>query len=309
MARANNANTRIAFVPEVTPGVTPATPAFVITRALSESFVVERELVFSGELDGRRGEKNHAISRNSGSGGFEFEYTDGTFESLFESTLRGAWAADVLVDGNTPKSFTAEVMFETGTPDIFKRALGAEVNTLALALNAGQKITGSFGLLARSSVYANAAIAGATYAAPGTDPVLVGADFSNLALDALTVGCVSALTFNLNNNLQREECLGTLAATGMAAGSLEATGTLAVYLSEEEFDILDAYQTGVATGLDFRIGRTAGSILRVELPEIVLSDMQVVSESKDGSVMMNMNWRALQASSLSGAVIRMTRNI
>jgi len=308
MARAIAKNTRVAFVAEVTPGTTPATPVFTVARVTAESLQVMREHVFSGELDGRRGQKNFAISRANGSGGFEGEFSDNTLEPLLQSVLRNTWATDVLTDANTPAAFTLETTFETGATDVFKRLVGAEANTFALTLTAGEIATYSLGWLARSSAFASAIVAGATYTAAGTDPIHIGADFGSLTMSGLTVGCVSALTLNVNNNLAPEECLGSLSPTGMAAGTVEVTGTLSVYLDDIESDILAAYADGVATSIDFRIGKGAGTRTRFEMPNVVLSDMQVAAESQDGSVLMQMNWRALQASSLSGSVIRITRN-
>lgn len=308
MARAIAKNTRVAFVAEVTPGTTPTSPVFTVARVTGESLVVEREHVFSGELDGRRGQKNFAISRARGSGGLEGEWSDNTWEPLLQSVLRNTWSTDVLVDANAAQAFTLETTFETGATDVFKRLVGAEANTFQLNLTAGEIATCSFGFLARSSAFATAIVSGATYTAAGSDPIILGADFGSLTMDGLTVGCVSALTLNVNNNLSPEECLGSLNPTGMGAGTCEVSGTLSVYLDDMENDILAAYADGVATSIDFRLGKGTGTRTRFEMPNVILSDMQVAAESQDGSVLMQMNWRALQASSLSGSVIRITRN-
>lgn len=308
MGRATARSTRFAYIAEVTENVTPATPVFSVGRVTSESLAVERELVFSNELNGKRGQKNYAVARSRGAGGIDFEWTDNTFEPLLESLLRNTWAADQLTDANAPKSFTLETTFETGATDIFKRLTGAQVNTMSLNIAAGEIVTGSMAFMARSGVFANAIVSGATYTAAATDPVQVGADFSGLTMSGLTIGCVAALTANFNNNMAAEECLGSLAPTGLGVGGFEASGTLSIYLADDEFEVLTAYQDGVATSLDFKVGKGASVRTRFEMPNVILSDMQVAAESQDGSVLMNMNWRALQASSLSNSVIRLTRN-
>lgn len=309
MGRAIAKNTRFAVVPEVTENTTPATPAFQILRVTGESLEVERAFAFSSELDGKRGEKNYAISRAMGSGGFDFEFSDNTFEPLLESALRNTWATDALVDGTTPKPFTLEATFETGTTDIFKRLTGAHVNTFNLSGRAGEVWTGSMGLMARGSDYASAAIAGATYTAPGTEPILVGADFSSLTMTGLTIGCMASVNLNLNNNITPEMCLGSLSPTGLAPGKLEVTGSLSIYLADDEVEVLTAYKDGVSTSLQFTVGRSAGSRTRFNLPVIILEGMKTVAESSDGSVLIETNFRALQASSLSGSVIQITRNV
>lgn len=309
MAKAINAQTRVAYVAEVVAGTTPANPAFKVLRTTGEGLDVARKLVFSGELNGARGERNHAVASASGSGEVNFEFSDATLEDLLESALRSAWATDVLTDANTPKTFTLEVTFEQGGTDTYKRFTGSEVNTLALNLRAGEIVTGSLGFLSRTGDFASAAIAGAAYTAGNAEAIAIGGDVSGLTLASLTVGCVSALTLSINNNLSPRECLGSIAPTEFGAGKIEVTGSISMLLDAAQYNVLRAYADGTATGLSFNIGDTAGKILGFDLPNIVLEGLRVVSESKEGDVIATTNFRALQSSALSNSVIEITRNI
>lgn len=309
MARANNSETRVAYVAEATDNTTPANPAFNVFRATGEAMDVMRKLVFSRELNGKRGEKNHAVASANGSGTLNFEFSDGTLEDFMESALRGAWTADVLTDGKTPKTFTLEVMFEQGATDTYKRFTGSQVSTLALNLRAAETVTGTVGFMSRGADFSQAAIAGAAYTDGNSESIMVGAAFGALAMSGLTMDCLTAVSFNLNNNLAFEECLGSLAPTGIGPGGLEITGTLGMFLDSGEYDVLRAYADGTATSLTFELGTTAGKKTRFELPNIVLSDLKVNSETPDGKVVVSVNYRALQAASLSGAAVRVTRNV
>lgn len=309
MSRAIKADTRVAFVAEVTENVTPVNPAFTIFRATSENLDVMRKLTFSSELNGKRGQKNYAVASASGAGGFNFEFSDETIEAFMESALRGAWASDVLVDAKTPKSFTLETTFEQGATDTTKRLTGAQVATLGLNMRAAEIVTGTIGFMARSADYGQAAVSGATYAAGNAEPIMVGAAIGSIAMSGLTIDCLTAISLNINNNLRDQWCLGSLAPSGLAAGALEVTGTLGMFLDSSEYDVLRAYADGVSTGLEFRLGTTAGKITKIELPNIVLSDLKTDAESAEGDVVLSCNFRALQSAALSDGVIRITRNI
>lgn len=310
MGNLNTGAVQAAFVAEVTAGVTPATPVFTNFRATGETLDVARTFAFSNELNGKRGPATYAVPQAKGGGGLDFEYSNAVIDAFFESALRNAWATNVLTNGTTPKSFTVETKFEAGATDIFKRITGAEVNTLALDLKSGDPLTGSVGFMARGGDYADAIVTGATYSAAGTAPVLVGADVGAIAMAGLTVGCLSAATININNNLSEETCLGSLGPTGFAAGGLDVSGTISIIASDGEYDILRAGADGLSTSLSLEIGRTAGQKLRVELPVIVLTDMKLDAEDAEtGTVLISASYRAIQAASLSGAVIRLTRNV
>lgn len=303
--------TRVAYIAEVTPGVTPATPTFKVFRATGETLEVQRTLSFTSELNGKRGQNAHSLSAKAGAGGIDFKYSNVTLEDFLEGAMRSTWASDILTDGTAQKAFTLECFYEGGASDVYKRLTGAEVSQLSLSLRAGEDISGSLTFLALDGDYAQTAIASSTYTAANTNAILNYADFGALALSGLTVGCVSALDLTINNNLQHIRCLGNLAATDIdGSATLEITGTLSILLTGAEYDILRAGADATSTSLTFEIGRTAGQKLRVELPNIVLNDINPKAEDADGgTILLTPTFRAMQASTLSNAVARVTRAI
>lgn len=302
-------DTQVAFIPEATDGTTPTTPAFNLLRVTGESAEVQRKLVFSGELNGKRGAKNYALAAESGMGSFDFEYTDGSFETLLAGALRAAWATDVLVNANTPAPFSLETKFEGGGTDVYKRLRGMQVNTMSLNCRAQEIVTGSFGFMARRAEFSNAAIAGATYVAGNDEPIHAGNSIGSIAASGLTFDGVHTLSMQVNNNMKARPVLGQTYAQELVAGELEITGTIGLYLSAANYNVLSAFQAGTETSLEFRIGTATGKILEVNLPRIILLEPKPVAESKDGDVLSNLNFRALQATSLSGGLIEITRNI
>lgn len=309
MARAIASTTQVAYIAEVTDGVVPAVPAFNLVRMTGEGLEIMRKLVYSSELNGRRGEKNYALAGKSGGGSFNFEFTDGTLEDFIAAALRSTWAADVVTDGNTPVPFTLETRFETGGTDVFKRLSGAQVNTLSLNARAQEITTGEIGFVARIADFMNAAVGGATYVAGNAEPILPGNHVGAITLAGLTVDAVHTVTLSINNNIKPRLALGQLEAIELPAGKVEVTGTIGLYLADTEFDILSAFQAGTATGLTFEVGNAIGKRTRFEIPNIVLEAPKPSAESAEGDVLLNLNFRALQAPAISNSVIRVTRNL
>jgi hypothetical protein len=310
MGKANAKNTIVSYVAEVVPGTTPATPTFKRFRCTGESLDVTRKVGFSSELDGMRGEKNASLLMKNGSGALPFELSYATLDDLLESLMRNTWSTDVLVDANLQKTFTVETRFETGTTDIFKRLTGAEVESLDLSIRAGEIATGSVSFMALNAAYANAIVAGATYNAPNTNPVHNGADVGSITLTGVTVGCVPQIDISIKNNIEQLQCLGSLSPTDQTAGKLEVTGSLSIVLTDDEYDVLTAASELTQLSLSFNIGKSAGSKYQFEFPAILLENTKVAAESAEsGTVLINTPFRALQASSLSNSVIRVTRAI
>lgn len=310
MTKANSRNTNLAYVTEVTPGVTPATPAFKLIRLTDESLNVDRQFVFSNELNGKRGQKSMSLVGRSGSGGTNGELSYATYDDWLESLFRGTWATDVLIDGDTPKTFTLEVKNETGATDIYKRHLGAQAESATLAFKARDTSKISFEFSSLDSDFSNAALAGATYTASNTNPIMNGADWASLTMAGLTIGCVDALSLTFKNNLSPIACLGSLPLTDQVSGGLEVTGSMSIILSDDEYDVLRAYADGTATSLMVTVGRDAGSKYKIELPNLALEDTKIAANSGDnGSMMISASIRALQSATLSGQVARLTRAI
>ena len=99
---ADTSDTLISVIPEVTPGVTPATPAFKNIRVTSETLTPAFETLVSAEI---RADATVSDVRRSGisvSGDIGFElHRDAQFDDLLAAAVRGAWATNVAKGGTT----------------------------------------------------------------------------------------------------------------------------------------------------------------------------------------------------------------
>jgi len=93
MAIADTSDTRLAFIPEVTWGATPATPAFQKVRYTGENFAHAKATVVSNEIRSDAEVADLVQVGVSGEGGYDFELSSGAeFNTLFEHSLRGSFA-------------------------------------------------------------------------------------------------------------------------------------------------------------------------------------------------------------------------
>lgn len=287
----DSSRTRLASIVEVTYGTTPATPTFLNQRFVSESLNANIENVVSNEI---RADRNVTdliqVGQNAG-GSVNIELSYGSFDIWLESVMFGAWATDVLKNGTTQKSFTIEKTFEAGATDQYHRFTGAVANTLSLAIQAGQIVTGSFGFLAKTMTIAQAAIASSSYTAVNTNPVMNAAsNFGSLTVTGASGIELTALNLNITNNLRQQPVVGSVASRGLSAGRFEVTGDLTAYFEDQS--LYDLFIAGTAADLSFTLTDSAGTYT-FDVGNLKFETGEVVAGGNDQDVMVQMSFRGL----------------
>ena len=136
MTIADASETELAFIPEVTFGVTPATPAFQKVRLTSEDLTGEINTVVSNELRPDAEVADLIKVGESGSGNLPFELSFGAeFDTLFEHALRGTFASNAAVD-------TGITALSVGAANTFNRAAG-DFGASGDGFEVGMRITSS----------------------------------------------------------------------------------------------------------------------------------------------------------------------
>ncbi len=308
MSIADSSKTRVGFITEVAWGTTPATPVFQNLRITGESFNFDAENVVSNELRPDRNIPDLTRVGRSASGGFDMELSYGTFDTIFESVMFGAWATNVLKNGVTGKSFTFEKTFETGVTDQYLRYTGMYANEFSMNCEAGSIITGSFAFVGKGGAVDSAIIAGATYTAAGVAPVLdATSDFGTLTFTGL-VGTPKLMSVSLNvtNNLRPQKAIANIELVGVGTGRFELTGTIRAYF--EDAELYQAYLDGDELALSFQVGRTAGSKYQVDVPKLKIESAEVVAGGNDQDIMVDLNFRGLYDTT-EACTLKITRAI
>jgi len=153
----------------------------------------------------------------------------------------------------------------------------------------------TFTALGRAGTTDSAIIAGATYVAANSNPVLDASnDVSGLALTGTGLTgtpIVKGLTLQVNANLREQAQVGSLNLAGIGLGRLEPSGEITIYFEDnEEIDALIA-QTDVA--LTFVIGRTTLEKYQFTLPKMRFSNPRIDTQGINTDVVVIMDWTAI----------------
>ena len=306
MPFANGSGTRIAFVPETSFGVTPATPTFQIGRFTGAGLRTNKTTGTSDEI---RQDRNVPAEFQLGqdvAGNYDFELSYGSMDSLLAAALFGSWTSDVLVNGITPQSFTFEETLELGATDSFSRYAGVMVNTLSLEIAARAAITGTLGLMGQKETLGTAIVSGATYPAANSEPVLT----SSAHVITLTVGgqtySVRRVQLEISNNLRTRPVVGDLYSVEFGSGRFDVTGTMEVY-----FDSNTLYQSVLDHGmgaLSFKAGAAAAKRYQFDIPALQFGNGERTQRRNDSDVMASIPFRGVFHAATGGS-LKITRAV
>lgn len=288
----DSSQTRLAYITEVTYGTTPASPVFKNQRFVSESLNANIENIVSNEI---RADRNVTdliqVGANAG-GSVDFELSYGSFDDWLESLMYGTWSSNILKNGNTQKSFTIEKTFEAGATDQYHRFTGCIANTLKLAIQAKQVVTGSFEFLAKGATTAQAIIASATYTAANSNPVINAAvNFASFSMSGVTSPELTSLNLNITNNLRRQNIVGSLDARGIGTGRFEVSGEAVLYFANAS--LYDLFLAGTASNLTFVIGGASTKKYQFDIANLKFEKAEIVAGGNDQDVMAKVSFRGL----------------
>ncbi len=294
MALADHSGTRIAYVPEATFGVTPATPTFKTFRTTRAGGLrSNKTTVTSDEIRADRNVPDEPLVGLDVTGEYPVEMSYGSFDDLLEGLLFGTWATNVLKNGVTRKSFTFEETRELGATDSFSRFPGVMVNSGQFTVNAREKIMATLSMMGVSEALATAIVTGATYTPASAEPIMTAsANVASLVVsDIDPAPKVRSLGFTINNNLRTRPAAGSVYSEEFGAGRCDVTGTLEAYFQSNAL-----YQRVLDHGggaLSFVAGAGANKKYRFTFPKIIFLDGTIPSGGNTDDVMVSVPWRAV----------------
>jgi hypothetical protein len=304
MAFATGSTAKIAFIPEVTAGTTPATPAFEYLRVTGGGMRSAKATEVSEELRSDRNVVDEMLVGLDAAGTYPFELIYGALDDFIEGALFSSWSSNVIVNGTTRKTFTIEETLELGATDSYSRFLASQVNTLSLDISARRKITGSLGMMAQKEVPATTPISGATYTAVNDyTPLTASASVGNLTLTggSITAPKVRRVTVDINNNLRGRPLVGDVySAVEMAEGSFDVTGVIEAYFDQHE--LYKAVLDHAALGLTMTIGQVTGQKYTFNLPACRIMDGSRVIGGRNDDIIASLPYRAIYNSGILGTM-------
>lgn len=293
---------QVAFVPEVTYGTTPSTPAFQLVRITGEGIAFAPTTTKSNEMNPYRQVTDSILTGGAVSGDLSFELA---YETWFEELLSGAmcadWVGDQLEIGTALKSYTIEKKIPVpGGTTQYHRFTGCCVSQFSLDIKPNAPITGKFTFVGKAPVIDVAAIAGATYVQPALNPVMTAPRVVGIEIGGVSAisKCFNALAFTLNNNTRSIECIGTLGPKETVLGRAEIQTQFSVLFNDS--DLLEILIDQTETSLGFETDDTSSIGSPVahyyygwSLPRVKLTANPVVAGGTNQDVVNNVTAEAL----------------
>lgn len=292
--------TALRYVPEVTFGVTPTTPALVDIRYTGESLNYSIKNAQSNEIRSDRNTTDLVRVSADAAGDFQFEFSFLSFEAFIEAAMASTFSvavdnAQTIKNGTVLKSFTIQKHFQDLTAPVFQNFRGVRVGGMTLDFKTGQILTGSFALMGLDAAIGTTQVTGATLvASPGVAENVLNAvtDLIEIQEDGVTSTMViKAMSVNINNNLRAQDAIGTLGHVGVALGKLDVTGNIEAYFTD--LTSYNRFVQGTSFALSFKVNDKNGDYYKFTFPAVKFESGNVVSGGLDQDLVFKGTWRAI----------------
>jgi len=308
MAYATGASRRVAYVAETAYGQTPATPSFKTLRTTGGGLRTNKSTATSQEVQADRNIRDEILTGMDVTGSYPFEFSYGSFDDILAAALFNNWATNVLKNGTTRQSLTFEEALTVGGVENYRRFMGVMVNSISFDIASRQIVTGTMDLMGVREELDDAAVTGATYAAPASTPVMSSsASVANLNVTGLGANPPTrTLNLQIANNLRNRPLVGNVYSDELGEGMCDVTGTIETY-----FQSNDLYQKVLDHGsgsISFTLGLASGQKYTFLLPKVIFGNGEVRAGGQSDDVIVSMPIRAVYDST-EQCSIKITRAV
>ncbi|WHI52717.1 phage tail tube protein [Microbulbifer sp. MLAF003] len=279
----------MAYVAELTYGVTPASPGFKAIRNKGTTLALTKEGSADEELRNDRQITDYRHMNKSVAGDININLSYGSFDDLLEGVTMGTWTNDKLIVGKTRRSFTIERKFGDIADKPYHRYTGCEVNTLNLTVAPGARVSGSLGVVGKDMTPEAASLSGSTYEGETTTQVFDS--FKGVIREGLTgLAVVTEVTLTLENGLESRYVVGSDTTIQPGVGRSNITGQLSAYF--ENSVLLEKFLNEQSSSLEFSLVDAAGNSYVFTLPKIKYTGGQV-DVSGEGAIILPLPFQAV----------------
>ena len=229
-------------------------------------------------------------------GGFDFEFSADTYNSLIDGAMMAAPALGVWKIGTEDISYTLEKEFTDLTANHFLQYSGERVGEFDIGFAFGEPVAGSFGMAGATVKSASISLVGAgSVAAPTTTRIMNAvSDLSGIIIDGVAFsGCLSEVQLNINNNLRPAECIGSATPSDQILGTAEVTGSISAHLTDTT---IQWYTEQVINQTKFEIEFTitdGTTTYKFHIPNARISGDSPMAEGINTDVMVEIEFLAL----------------
>lgn len=233
MPFSQGSRTRLSYVPEVTFGTTPSTPAMVDLPIVTHSLGLTKERVQGNDLQADRMTRIDRHGNRSVGGDIVVDLRKGDFDLLLESAFFNTFSTNVLKIGTTPKYFT----FEDAALDIgqYRVFTGCAVSSLAVSIKPNQMVSATFSMVGKDSTISGTALDASTTPVSTNQPFDAYSGTLTLgnAGGALSsIATITGIDFTINNSLAPTFVVGSSSTPQLEYGMASVEGTITAYFED-----------------------------------------------------------------------------
>lgn len=302
MPIASGSRVQLTYVPEVTYGVTPTTPQMIELPKSSFTGALNPTTLTDPTLTAAR-QRSYARRGNiSTEGQIEAVLRPDIFDDMIQAAMMGTWTANVLKIGSTKRSFAIEQGFlDLAQYRIFN---GSVISTMGINVPINELVTVTFGFQGASTTnFSGTSVDATPTPVPDKDGFFhEGGTFKE---GGATVGYLSAINFELNNNLTTNYALGVLGAREVTFGSAVITGTVTALFESVAF--YNKFVSNTDSELEFTLTTGGGSpeTMKFYFPRVKYTTGSI-PVNNDGPLSVEMQFEGLY-SATEGSALTITR--
>ena len=301
MTIAAGSRVQLAFVPEVTYGVTPATPQTQVLDFVNFTGGLNPQTISDPTIKSNR-QKSYARRGNVATeGSLEVVLRPDNYDTFVEAALMGSWVANTLKVGTTKRSFAIEQSFqELAQHRVFN---GTTVATMAINVPLNELVTATFGFQGANTTAFTGTSVDATPTAVTSKPGFFheGGVFKE---GGVTVGYLSSIQFELNNNVTTNYALGVLGARDVSAGVVSITGTVTALFEDVSF--YNKFVANTDSSIEFTLTAETAETMTFKMARVKYTSGSIPVNS-DGPLSVEMKFEALYDDT-DGSAMTVTRS-
>jgi hypothetical protein len=256
MAFAQGSRTRLAFVPEVTFGTTPATPTLVALPIKTHSLDLTKDRLQGEDILGDRMPRVDRHGNRQARGSLEVDMRAGAFDPFLESAMFGAFATNILKVGTVPRFLT----LEDAALDIaqFRVFRGMAVSSASFRVAPNQMVQTTFEMVGKSMTQGTATIATAVTPASVSAPFdsYNGALYDGGVSAGNIIGTVSSMSFSIQNALAPTFVVGSAESPQLEFGRAVVEGEMVIYY--EDSTLINKFLNETESSIRLIVGAPGG---------------------------------------------------
>ncbi|WP_286776179.1 phage tail tube protein [Pseudomonas sp. UBA800] len=276
----SGAKVQLAWIKEVTPGVTPAGDWNVLTR-ISNGLMPTFNSEENNEIGFTRMSQGTAQTTVDVGGDIETKWRYGALDEFMASCFGKAWAANVLTMGDDRITFSiASYATDIGVSAI---ARGVQVATMNFDFPGDNEVTVTTTMAARSWDDKGDNTSFILNAQPETSQRRFSfKDISGLKINGVQVGedsaCVDSFNLQFDNAVQTQRCIGNgnPYPGNIIATTFTPSGAITISWSKMAYELWKAQKGNDAISLEFTIGNADGG------DRFLIPEMEVTADWPDG---------------------------